>query len=123
MSKSKSILLGLLIGGTVSASVTLLATPSSGRDVRKKIANQGSEWIRIADDIIKEGLYLKDQIAKTSKEGAALINELTTEMKESVEEWKTAVEPHQENIHDYLEQIEASIKDLEAKIQSQNEDE
>src|SRR5699024_3608014 len=123
MSKSKSILLGLLIGGTVSASVTLLATPSSGRDVRKKIANQGSEWIRIADDIIKEGLYLKDQIAKTSKEGAALINELTTEMKESVEEWKTAVEPNQENIHDYLEQIEASIKDLEAKIQSQNEDE
>lgn len=121
MSKSKSILLGLLIGGTVSATVTLLATPSSGKDLRKKIANQSLEWKRIVDDIIKEGLYLKDQIAKTSKEGVALINELTTEMKESVEEWKTAIEPHQENIHDYLEQIEASIKDLEAKIQNQND--
>src|SRR5690625_7938357 len=120
MSKSKSILLGLLIGGTVSATVTLLATPSSGKDLRKKIDNQSLEWKRIVDDIIKEGLYLKDQIAKTSKEGVALINELTTEMKESVEEWKTAIEPHQENIHDYLEQIEASIKDLEAKIQAQN---
>src|SRR5699024_4769899 len=113
--------LGLLIGGTVSATVTLLATPSSGKDIRKKIADRGLEWKRLADDIIKEGLYLKDQIAKTSKEGVALINELTTEMKESVEEWKTAIEPHQENIHDYLEQIEASIKDLEAKIQTQND--
>ena len=121
MSKSKSVLLGLLIGGTVSATVTLLATPSSGKDVRDKIAPQGSEWKRIVDDIIKEGLYLKDQIAKTSNEGVALINELTTEMKQSVEEWKTAIEPHQENIHDYLEQIESSIKDLETKIQSQNE--
>lgn len=121
MSKSKSILLGLLIGGTVSATVTLLTTPSSGKNIRQKIATQSLEWKRIADDIIKEGLYLKDQIAKTSKEGVALINELTTEMKESVEEWKTAIEPHQENIHDYLEQIEASIKDLEAKIQTQND--
>lgn len=120
MSKSRSILLGLLIGGTVSATITLLATPSSGKDLRRKIASQGSEWKRIVDDIVKEGLYLKDQIAKTSKEGVALINELTTEMKESVEEWKSAIEPHQENIHDYLEEIEASIKDLETKIHSQN---
>src|SRR5690625_2861779 len=120
MSKSKSILLGLLIGGTVSATVTLLATPSSGKDLRRKIADQGLEWKRIADDIIKEALYLKDQIAKTSKEGVALINELTTEMKESIEEWKSAIEPHQENINDYLEQIEASIKYIEAKNQYKN---
>src|SRR5690625_205910 len=121
MSKAKSILFGLLIGGTVSASVTLLATPSSGKDLRRRIAQQSAELKQIAEDIIREGLYLKDQIAKTSKEGVALINELTTEMKTSVEEWKTAIEPHQENIHDYLEQIESSIKDLEAKIQEQKE--
>src|SRR5699024_976891 len=51
-----------------------------------------------------------------SKEGVALINELTEEMKSSVEEWKEAVEPHQENIYQYLEEIETSIKELEEKM-------
>jgi|SRR5690625_2733062 len=121
MSKSKSILLGLLIGGTVSATVTLLSTPASGKVLRRRIIDQSLELKRIIDDIIQEGWYLKNQIAKTSKEGVALINELTTEMKKSVEDWKTAIEPHQENIHDYLEQIESSIKDLEEKIEIQKE--
>ena len=121
MSKTRSLLLGFIIGGTVSAAVTLLATPSSGRDLRHKIAQQSLEWKRIVDDIIQEGLHLKDQIARTSKEGVALINELTTEMKSSVEEWKNAIEPHQESIHEYLEQLEASIKDLETKIAKQKE--
>lgn len=116
MSNGKSIAIGFIIGGTISAATALLTTPSSGRELRSQIKKQSMEWKQIADDIIQDGLRLKDQIAKTSKEGAALINELTTEMKTSVEEWKNAIEPHQENIHEYLEQIEASIKDLEKKL-------
>lgn len=117
MSKGKSIALGFLVGGTISAATTLLITPSSGRELRTQIKENSVEWKKTVDDIIQDGLRLKDQIAKTSKEGAALINELTTEMKTSIEDWKNAIEPHQESIHDYLEQIEASIKDLEEKIE------
>ncbi len=116
MSKGKSILIGFIVGGTISAATTLLTTPSSGRELRYRVKQQSIEWKKIVDDIIQDGLRLKDQIAKTSKEGVALINDLTQEMKTSVEEWKSAIEPHQENIHEYLEQIEASIKDLEEKI-------
>lgn len=123
MSKSKSILLGLIFGGTVGATVTLFTAPSSGRELRQRVMEQSLEWKAVIDEIIQEGLHLKDQIAKTSKEGVALINELTTEMKTSVEEWKAVIEPHQENIHDYLEQIEASIKDLEEKINQQKSEE
>lgn len=120
MSKGKSILLGILVGTTASAVATLLTTPTSGKDVRVRIKDQSFEWKDSIDEIIQEGLNLKDQIAKTSKEGAALINDLTQEMKTSVEEWKIAVEPNQDNIHDYLEQIETSIKDLEAKLTEQD---
>jgi len=116
MSRGKSILLGFFVGGTISAATALLTTPSSGRELRHRVKKQSIEWKKIVDDIIQDGMRLKDQIAKTSKEGVALINELTQEMKTSVEEWKNAIEPHQENIHDYLEEIEASIKDLEEKI-------
>lgn len=116
MSKGKSILLGILVGTTASAVATLLTTPSSGKDVRVRIKNQSFEWKDAIDEIIQDSLKLKDQIAKTSKEGASLINDLTQEMKTAIEEWKIAIEPNQENIHDYLEQIETSIKDLEAKL-------
>lgn len=116
MSKGKSLLLGFLIGGTISAATALLTTPSSGRDLRERVKEQSIEWKKVVDDIIRDGIRLKDQIAKTSKEGVALINELTNEMKTSIEEWKSAIEPHQENIHEYLEEIEASIKDLEEKM-------
>jgi len=120
MSKGKSILLGILVGSTASAVATLLTTPSSGKDVRVRIKDQSFEWKNSIDEIIQEGLNLKDQIAKTSKEGAALINDLTQEMKTSIEEWKIAIEPNQDNIHDYLEQIEASIKNLETKLTEQD---
>jgi len=116
MAKGKSILFGFIVGGAISATTVLLTTPSSGRELRYRVKQQSIEWKKIVDDIIQDGLRLKDQIAKTSKEGVALINDLTQEMKTSVEEWKNAIEPHQENIHEYLEQIEASIKDLEEKI-------
>ena len=120
MSKGKSILLGILVGTTASAVATLLTTPSSGKDVRVRIKDQSFEWKDAIDEMIQDGLNLKEQIAKTSKEGAALINDLTQEMKTSIEEWKIAVEPNQENIHNYLEQIETSIKDLETKVTEQD---
>ncbi len=116
MVSTKNILLGFVVGGTISAAATLLTTPSSGENIRNRVKEQGLEWKNIADDIIRETIRLKDQLAKTSKEGVALISELTEDMKTSVDEWKHTIEPHQENIYEYLEQIESSIKDLEQKI-------
>lgn len=118
MSRTKSFLIGFALGGVASATATLLTTPSSGRKLRGKIAEQSLEWKEMADNLLQDALRLKDQIAETSKEGVTLINNLTQEMKKSVEEWKIAVEPHQENIHDYLEQIELSLKDLEEKVKN-----
>lgn len=118
MSRTKSFLFGFMIGGAASAMATLLSTPASGRDLREKVVNQSMEWKEMADNLLKDALRLKDQITETSKEGVTLINNLTQEMKNSVEEWKVAVEPHQENIHGYLEQIELSLKELEEKVKS-----
>src|SRR5690625_3554365 len=120
MSMGRNFLIGFFVGGTISAAATLLTTPSSGATIRNRVKEQGLEWKQIADDIIRETMKLKDQLAKTSKEGVALISELTADMKTSVDEWKNAIEPHQDNIYEYLEQIESSIKDLEQKITAEN---
>lgn len=114
--KVKSLVLGFVVGGTVSAAATLLTTPSSGKELRTNLKTQTNEWKEMISQLAQDSVLLKNQIAETSKEGTALIKNLTKEMKKSVEEWKVAVEPHQENIHDYLEQIEVSLKDLEDKI-------
>ncbi len=119
MANGKSLLLGLMVGGAISAAATLLTTPSSGKDLRGRVKDQGFEWKDMIANLKQDGLRLKEQLTETSKEGAALIKELTQEMKKSVEEWKQTVEPHQENIHQYLEQIETSLMDLEEKVKSQ----
>lgn len=119
MASGRSLLLGFLIGGTVSAATVLLSAPSSGRKLRGRIKDQSLEWKETVNSLTEQASRLKNQITKTSKEGIALINELTEEMKKSVEDWKVAVEPHQENIHEYLGQIEASLNDLETKIKNE----
>lgn len=116
MSKSKSLVLGFFIGGTIGAATTLLTAPSSGQELRGRVKKHSLEWKEMAESLIQDGLRLKDQIAETSKEGVTLINNLTTELKSSVEEWKEVVEPHQDNIHEYLEQIQLSLKELEEKV-------
>jgi len=118
MAKGKSLLLGFMIGGTISATFALLSAPTSGKHIRKRIKQQSDEWIDMLMNLTSDSLRLKNQLAKTSKEGTALIKRLTEEMKKSVKEWKVAVEPHQENIYDYLEQIESSLKELEEKVKN-----
>lgn|SRR5690606_36087544 len=118
MSRAKSLALGIIVGGAVSASVALLTTPSSGRDLRSRIREQDLK--ELFNHLKEDGLRLKRQLTETSKESAILIKDLTSEIKQSVEEWKETVEPHQENIHKYLEQIESSLRDLEEKVNKQN---
>ena len=115
MSRGKSLLLGFLVGGIVSSTVTLLSTPKSGREVRDTARFKGEELLETLISLKSDGNQIKEQIAQTSKEGATLIKDLSAEMKQSVENWKRTIEPHQENIKTYLAQIEESLKELEDK--------
>lgn len=119
MVRGKSLLFGFVVGGVVSATATLLSTPSSGKDLRSRAKEQGADWKDMIGNLKFDGMRLKQQITETSKEGAALIKDLTQEMKKSVQDWQRTVEPHQESIHKYLEQIESSLKDLEEKVKNQ----
>ncbi len=116
LANGKSFALGILVGGVVGATATLLSTPTSGRELRTKVKDQSLEWKELLENLKLDGLRLKNQIAATSKEGVSLIKDLTHEMKSSIVEWKESVEPHQKSIHQHLEQIETSLKELEEKV-------
>lgn len=123
MINSKSLLLGILAGGVISAAVTLLSTPKSGREIRADVKQRSEDIIQTMNRLRAEGIDLKEQLTKTSKEGAALIKELSSDMKSSIESWRQTVEPHQKNIQKYLTQIEASLKELEEKTKSSQQGE
>ncbi|WP_369403546.1 YtxH domain-containing protein [Gracilibacillus boraciitolerans] len=80
-------------GGAVSAVATLLSTPKAGKELRTDVKTKSNEAVRYVSNLRTEGVDLKEQITKTSKEGAALIKELSTDIKESIESWKKTVEP------------------------------
>lgn len=119
MANGKSIVLGVLFGSIVGASVSLLTTPQSGEDFRGKVKDQSSRLKELVQQLQVEGSRLKDQITRTSREGAALMKDLSQDIRTSVESWKETIEPHQENLQEHLQQIEESIKELEEKMNEQ----
>lgn len=121
MINGKSLIIGFLAGGIISAAATLLSTPKAGKDLRHDVKLKSDEAIRYMNHLKTEGVDLREQISKTSKEGAALLKDLSADVKESLESWKRTVEPHQRNIQTYLTQIENSLKELEEKTKSQQE--
>ncbi|MDX8045715.1 YtxH domain-containing protein [Gracilibacillus sp. S3-1-1] len=121
MINAKSLVLGVLAGGIVGAAATLLTTPKAGKELRTDVKEKGDDAIRYINHLTSEGVDIKEQITKTSKEGAALIKDLSVDIKNSIESWKKTVEPHQKNIQKYLTQIEESLKELEEKTQSKTE--
>lgn len=123
MINSKSLLLGILAGGVVGAAATLLSTPKSGREVRADVKQRSEDVMQTMNRLRVEGMDLKEQITKTSKEGVALIKDLSNDMKNSIESWKQTVEPHQKNIQKYLTQIETSLKELEEKTKGDKQHE
>lgn len=122
MMNAKSLLLGLVVGGTVSAAATLLSTPKSGKELRYDVKNKSNKAVYVIRNLKEDGIDLKEQITKTSKEGAALIKDLSADVKQSIESWKRTVEPHQKNIQKYLNQIEKSLRELEEKTKKHTEE-
>ncbi|SEO69836.1 Gas vesicle protein [Amphibacillus marinus] len=118
MANSKSLLLGLLAGGVVSATATLLSAPKSGKETRQDLKDHVLEIKGALEKVKVNSKVLSEQIVQTSKEGALLIKELSKDVKDSIESWKSTIEPHQKNIQLYLTQIEERLKELEEQSQA-----
>ncbi|WP_117170829.1 YtxH domain-containing protein [Paraliobacillus sediminis] len=119
MANGKVLLFGFLAGGVVSAAATLLSAPKSGKELRGDVKTRSEDILHSLDRIKDDGKLLTEQIANTSKEGAALIKELSVDVKSSIESWKNTIEPHQKNIQKYLGQIEERLKELEDQTSKQ----
>ena len=83
MVNGKSLVFGVVVGSVVGASISLLTAPNSGEEFRGKVKDQSSRLKDLANQLQEDGKRLKEQITKTSREGAALMKDLSQGIKES----------------------------------------
>lgn len=113
----KALAYGILIGGVTGAVTALLTAPLSGRELRSQVKETKGEWIRIAHDLKEDAMEVKDSVARLSKEGKVIIQELASDVKIAVQEWQKDIEPNKDLLQDEMNEIRETIAQLELKLQ------
>src|SRR5690625_6911046 len=102
MARGKSLLLGLFVGGVVSAGVTLLNAPKSGKESRADIKNQVDELKCRIENLKEDCKELSEQFINVSKESAKIIKDLTVYLKVYEESMKNTIVSYYQYIIFYL---------------------
>lgn len=115
----KALTYGFIIGGIAGALSALLAAPTSGRELRKQLANSKNEWISTAKEMTKNVNDLKSSIHVLTSEGKDMAVKLVADVKTTISEWQNNIEGNKEKIFTEVQALKTSIDELESKIQGQ----
>ncbi|MFX3660386.1 MAG: YtxH domain-containing protein [Ectobacillus sp.] len=116
MSKTKAFVTGLLCGGAVAGIAALLAAPSSGKDLRKKMKEKTNDWKQSLAELKNDTQLLKEQVVQTSAEGKDVFIELKQDMQTAFSSWSKETKSHRENIEQELKEIQQSIENLQKSV-------
>ncbi|WP_449539302.1 YtxH domain-containing protein [Ferdinandcohnia sp. Marseille-Q9671] len=119
MTPTKSLLCGVIVGSIFGGISVLLSTPTSGKEIRKKVKDNQIQITSSLSEVIKEGKKLKEQVALSTKQAANTITEVSGELKSSINLWKKEIEENQKSIQKELLEIENALENLEKKVISQ----
>lgn len=119
MSKAKSFLTGVICGGAVAGLAVLFSTPSSGKDMRHKLKEKGTDLKKTLADITADTKLLKRQIAETASEGKEVMQELKEDMHETLSTWKEDISQNKRHIEHEIEEIQKSIEKLQQTVPEQ----
>ncbi|MGE8205135.1 YtxH domain-containing protein [Heyndrickxia sp. NPDC080065] len=113
----KAFAYGLIVGGFAGAISALLSAPSSGKALRKQLADSKKEWVSTVKDMTKNVNELKNSIQVLTTEGKDMAVKLISDVKTTISEWQNDIEPNKESIFREVQALKDSIEDLEQKIQ------
>ncbi|WP_430536602.1 YtxH domain-containing protein [Listeria rocourtiae] len=113
---TKSVLLGVLIGGITSAATALILAPKSGREIRQDIASKSGEASVILKELAYNATDLFQSVQVLSKEGTTLLKDLSTDIKESVANWNEEMEPEKARLKEEIKDMQKTISDLEKTL-------
>jgi gas vesicle protein len=117
MSKNKSLFCGLIVGGIIGGIATLLATPSSGKEMRGQLTINRKMLEDTIQQLKAESIALKNQIVITAKESSGVVKEVSTDLKRTINQFQKEIEPHKKDLQKEIEEVELKIKQLEKTLQ------
>ncbi|PLR86680.1 YtxH domain-containing protein [Bacillus sp. V33-4] len=118
--KTKSLLLGFLVGGVAAGITTLLAAPASGKTTRNYL-QENKDLLMTNLKILKDDfLDLKNSASMASTEGKAAISSFSSDVKHSIADWKNAIRPNKQELQREMKKIEETISELELSFNQQN---
>lgn len=121
--KTKSLLLGLIVGGITAGISTLLTAPNSGKETRSYLKNHKDVWSINLLEIRDHILDLKNAMSTASIEGKETISTFVNDLKVLLEDWQEDIKPHKENIVNELNSIQLAIHELETQLQTEEAEE
>ncbi|CAM3650495.1 YtxH domain-containing protein [Mesobacillus zeae] len=114
--KAKSLVLGIIAGGTAAAVATLLTAPASGKETRQKLSANKDEVMKQLSDVKDSLLEMKQSISTLSKEGKTSLETFLHDVKLSVYEWKLNTDSNKAELQKDIKEIEQTIQDLESEL-------
>lgn len=113
---SRSLLLGLLIGGTAAGIATILTSPTSGKETRQYLKTNASCIRKQMKELNIQLIALKNSVISASKESKNSFSTFSAEIKPVINRWKHEILPHQETLQKEIHEIEEALTDLEKRL-------
>ncbi|MDZ5470205.1 YtxH domain-containing protein [Bacillus sp. 31A1R] len=116
--KTKTLLLGFIVGGIAAGVTTLLSAPASGKETRNYIKENSNQWRNQLLDLKISLLDLKNSTTSATKEGKEVISTFISDVKILLADWQEDINPNQEQLKFELNSIQETVNELESQIQA-----
>ncbi|EUJ35618.1 YtxH domain-containing protein [Brochothrix campestris] len=114
--KSKSLVLGLVIGASASAIATLFLAPKAGKELRNDIAERSVSMGGVLKEIAYNANTLTEQLKTFSTEGIEVVKDVVEEIEEVVGNWNKTIEPDKQRLKDELKDLQKTVSALEKTV-------
>lgn len=108
--KAKAIFSGIVVGTVLSAAVTLLTTPASGREIQTRCKDQAFKLQSGLQQLSEDSKALTEQIKTTTQIGRETIKFVGTEVKDSIDHWKRDVEPTLKQLKEDVDSLQKNVE-------------
>lgn len=112
----KSLLIGMITGTAAGAAATLLNTPMSGQEARKKVKAAQASLKSNARVIKAEIGQVKQAVVHLKDVSKDNIGEVTDSLKVSAGIWKESTEPNIQKLQQDVTEVQKTVEDLQKTL-------
>ncbi|WP_332631143.1 YtxH domain-containing protein [Halalkalibacter flavus] len=107
---TKSFLSGLFVGSTIVGAITLLTTPTTGKDLRTSCKESAIKVQKGFEQLAKDSQTASIQLKTTAKVGKETFETVGEEVKGSINNWKEDVEPALNQLKKDIEALQKNVE-------------